>query len=372
MQDGHQKLIYFSKSERRAIIIMTLFILIFRILQVFDLRSRSMIEHDYESFIAVIDSLEKVKVGIRDSEARDMMPHVRQIDVNRVTAIYLESLGLKRNVAERWVKFRESIGGFETIDDIAKIYGIPKEWLHHFEGAFVFGINRKKDLSPAKKMAIKPEAHLFSFDPNTVTASQLEILGFTPRTQEALLKFREKGGFFRSVSDLEFLYGMTPEFLKQISEYIIIAVSSEEEVTKDIPPTALIETSIDINESAAEDWQGLKGIGPYYSKRILNFRKHLGGFISVDQVADTYGLPDSVFHKIRPYLKMEKSHDKININKISKSELMEHPYFSHKQASVLINYRDEHGHFHSTSDLYDVKIFDSLFLARVEPYLTFQ
>ena len=372
MKDPDKKLIYFSKAERRAIIIMTLFILFFRVLQILEIRSRTKIDHNYDSFISVIDSLEKLNAHPNMEESVVIKVDVERIEVNKVTAEYLESLGLDRKIADRWVKFRGSMGGFNSTDDIAKIYGMPTEWLDHFERAFVFERQEKKHAAFTEGVETRSQVQLFYFDPNTVSASQLAILGFSPRTREALIKFKEKGGFFRSPDDLAFLYGMTPEFLEKISGYVQIERSPEKELVIQSPAKEPTIIYVDINESTAEDWQKLKGVGPYYSRRILNFRNHLGGFVSVDQVSDTYGLPDSVFSKIKPYLKMEKAHDRININKVSKSELTDHPYFSRKQASVLINYRDEHGQFNSTEDLYNVKIFDSLFLARVEPYLAFQ
>lgn len=372
MKDSDKKLIYFSKSERRAIIIMILLILIFRLLQIFEIWSRTKIDHNYDPFFSLIDSLENLNTHQNAKGLEVIKLDINRIDVNKVTAEYLVRAGLDKHIAERWVKFRDGMGGFKSTDDIQKIYGMPKDWLYHFKETFVFEITKEKSARSFRSVERRPAVQLFHFDPNTVSSQQLKLLGFSTRTRQALLKYREKGGFFRSVDDLEFLHGMTPEFLEKISEYVQLEKIPEKEVGKTVLSKMPSVVHVDINESTAEHWQTLKGIGPYYSKRILNFRNHLGGFVSVDQVADTYGLPDSVFSKIKPYLKMDKTHDRININKVSKSELTDHPYFSRKQASVLINYRDEHGQFNSTGDLYNVKIFDSLFLARVEPYLAFQ
>ena len=62
--------------------------------------------------------------------------------------------------------------------------------------------------------------------------------------------------------------------------------------------------TIDINNATEEDWKSLPGIGDVLSKRIVKFRTSRGGFQSVDDVARTYGLKDSVFQMIRPYLKL--------------------------------------------------------------------
>ena len=128
---------------------------------------------------------------------------------------------------------------------------------------------------------------------------------------------------------------------------------------------------IDINTANEYEWQQLNGIGPYFAKRIVNFRDALGGFHSIDQISETYGFPDSVFNKIQPFLKKSDFSKKIAINQVSRDELARHPYISRKKSSILINYRSNHGPLTSVEDLYRIKIFDSTEILRLTPYLEF-
>jgi DNA uptake protein ComE-like DNA-binding protein len=64
--------------------------------------------------------------------------------------------------------------------------------------------------------------------------------------------------------------------------------------------------TIDINEADSAQWESLYGIGPYLAKRIITFRESLCGFVSVEQVKETYGLRDSVFQSIKTCLTIEK------------------------------------------------------------------
>ena len=71
-----------------------------------------------------------------------------------------------------------------------------------------------------------------------------------------------------------------------------------------------------------------------------------GGFISIDQVSEIYGLPDSIFQKIKPHLQFEsKEIRKINLNTVEPEDLAKHPYFSKKQAFRITDYRKQHGDF---------------------------
>lgn len=46
----------------------------------------------------------------------------------------------------------------------------------------------------------------------------------------------------------------------------------------------------------------LPGIGSKLANRIVTFREKLGGFYAVEQLKETYGLPDSTFQMLKPYL----------------------------------------------------------------------
>ena len=102
---------------------------------------------------------------------------------------------------------------------------------------------------------------------------------------------------------------------------------------------------VDVNLATEEEWQQLKGIGPGYSKRIVNFREKLGGFATVELVGETFGLPDSVFQQIRPYLQPSPVFRKLNVNTAGTEELKSHPFISSLQATVLVNYHKQHGAF---------------------------
>ena len=127
---------------------------------------------------------------------------------------------------------------------------------------------------------------------------------------------------------------------------------------------------LDINLAAAEEWQLLRGIGPAYAKRIVEFRENLGGFHHIEQIAEVWGLPDSTFQKIRPNLELtEVNLHQLNLNSVDVKALQKHPYLKWKQAQIIINYRDNHGDYSSLDDLYKIRAFDSLLVQKISPYL---
>jgi len=117
----------------------------------------------------------------------------------------------------------------------------------------------------------------------------------------------------------------------------------------------------------------LPGIGSKLASRIITFRDKLGGFYSIDQVAETYGLPDSTFQKIKQYLKLDNSLvKKVNINTTTVDELKAHPYFKFSLANPIVAYRNEHGAFTKIEDIKKIMAVTDEIYKKIAPYLTLQ
>ena len=103
------------------------------------------------------------------------------------------------------------------------------------------------------------------------------------------------------------------------------------------------------------------------------FREKLGGFYNVEQVREVYGLQDSVYRKILPFLKCAPGNvKKIDINNAAKEALKVHPYIRWQMANALVAYRDQHGSFHSEEDLSKLENIDGDALKKMIPYISFK
>ena len=99
----------------------------------------------------------------------------------------------------------------------------------------------------------------------------------------------------------------------------------------------------------------------------------LGGFVSIDQIAELYKLPDSTFLLMRPFLLCENPEiRKININKATVEELKAHPYLRWFHAKAIVKYRETEGLWESVDLLQILIEFDDgkNTFTKVLPYLT--
>lgn len=147
--------------------------------------------------------------------------------------------------------------------------------------------------------------------------------------------------------------------------------SQKKSTWKPFTSGARVPTTVDINRSDSVQWEALPGIGPGYARRILRYRDRLGGFVHPDQIGETYQLPDSVFQRIRPYLKMASSEPirRISLNAGSIDSLGRHPYIGYSRARLIVRYREQHGSFTELEQLLDIETFDRSWMERVQFYL---
>ena len=216
---------------------------------------------------------------------------------------------------------------------------------------------------------------LFQFDPNTASFSDWQRLGLNEKTSKTILKYVSKGGKFYKPEDLQKIWGMPEGFYERVKDYIVItSVQRNFPSYSDSKPAFVREErkpiTVNINEADTTAFIALPGIGSKLSARIIAFREKLGGFYSVDQVGETYGLPDSTFQKIKGRLQIDGSNiKKINVNTATKDELKLHPYIRWNLANAIVEYRNQHGSFKSLDDLKNIVLVDEATFNKISHYL---
>lgn len=129
---------------------------------------------------------------------------------------------------------------------------------------------------------------------------------------------------------------------------------------------------IDINRADSTDLLPLPGIGPVYAGRIIRYRNLLGGFLSVDQLGEVYGIPAETIQKIRSMVTIDStSIRRIQIVSASFRDLLRHPYLEYADVKALVNYRDFKGDIESFRELQENNILEDSVLIKVAPYFSY-
>lgn len=216
-------------------------------------------------------------------------------------------------------------------------------------------------------------AHPAPFDPNTASEEELIAVGFQPRTAKTMIKYRSNGGKFRKKEDLQKLYTLSKEDYERIAPYARFdEMPGDKPAYSEHKPAYVSPTrTVELNDADADALLSLRGIGPAFSKRILNFRNALGGFIAVEQLKEVYGFPDSTYQQIKDRLSVDAGKArKININQATEEELGKHPYIGRKLASNIIKFRNEVRSYSEIGQLKQVPLINDEKYRKIAPYLS--
>ena len=236
------------------------------------------------------------------------------------------------------------------------------------------------DYSIADKKEATLKAEVFFFDPNTASKNDWIKLGVREKTAETIQKYISKGGKFYKAEDIKKIWGLRPTDVERLLPYVSIKETKKEYPAyekKEYPQsnsyTKRTIQNVDINLADTTGYIALPGIGSKLSQRIIAFREKLGGFYSVDQVSETYFLPDSTFQKIKPYLVVNSnSIKKININLASVDEMKAHPYLKYNLANAIVQYRKLHGNFNEIEGIKKIMLITDDIFVKIAPYLTIE
>lgn len=114
------------------------------------------------------------------------------------------------------------------------------------------------------------------------------------------------------------------------------------------------------------------GIGPSFARRIVALRKRLGGFYTVLQLQEVYGMTPDRYQAIKPFFRVEQLPKKLRLATMPYDSLPRHPYLSYEQRNALerILFRD--GQLHGWSQLKTLDCFGVEDSIRLSHYFIFE
>ena len=216
----------------------------------------------------------------------------------------------------------------------------------------------------------------FAFDPNTITGDSLQLLGFSARQAQSILKYRNKGGKFRYREDFAKLYVVDSAVYAALEGYLLLpkrGVGTKKGISvsggaengavgtksagnvpvegKNADPSGR-RTEIygkrveknrymcNLNTADSAALVKLYGIGGYYARKILRYREALGGsFADVRQLLEIEGFTQERFAGIERSIFVNDSDVKgISLLNAGREFLERHPYIGPYAARGILSY----------------------------------
>ncbi|MDD4148707.1 MAG: helix-hairpin-helix domain-containing protein [Bacteroidales bacterium] len=351
----------FSKRERNGIIVLLLILVIIVYIRITVNNTKQNKRVDFTEFEKDIDRF-------IEYQTPDFSKTPLSFDPNTADADQLLCLGLSPRSVNGILQYREKEWKFYKPEDMLRVKDLSQEEFEHIK-EFI-NIPKKeyaKDYKfqyPEKTYTVN-ESELFYFDPNTASKEELKSLGFLSWQSDNIIKYRESGGYFTEANDIEKIYGLDPDFVDKLKPYV--KIDSAFTGTSNLSNA---DISIELNVATAIELQKLSGIGPSYSKRIVEYRDKLGGFISVEQIMEVYGFTDELYETVKNSFIIDTSNiKKININTAKYVDLIKHPYIDKEITNSILNYRKFAGEIKSFEELVTQKAISNEVFDKLQPYI---
>lgn len=260
--------------------------------------------------------------------------------------------------------------------------------------------------------ASQPES--FPFDPNEADSTQLLRLGLAPFQVRSIYRYRAKGGRFSTKDDFRRVYRLTNEQWEHLAPLIRIArkyqlvdppqqsshlpstshTRGDRNVAPDVPLTSSTSSAdsmysvnssqeshqkyptklsgdevLDVNHADSAQLCRVPGIGPYFSRKIVQYRKRLGGYTSTAQLLEIEDFPaDAVAWLV---VADSTSVQKLSVNHLTTRKLMKHPYMGYYRALDIENHKRIYKRVQDIDALRQMPHFTDEDIIRLEPYLEF-
>ena len=206
---------------------------------------------------------------------------------------------------------------------------------------------------------------IFPFNPNFISDYKGYKLGMSVLEIDRLLAFRKENNYVNSPKEFQDVTKVSDSLLNAISPYFKFPdwVNNKKEFKdyKKYPNSAFVKKEktvvVDINKATQEDLIKIYGIGEAISIRILKLKESLGGFVSMEQMNDVWGLSPEVIENLNSHFKVSElpKLKKIDINNASIKELSQFPYFNYQLAKQIVTFRSMNGDFKNVNDLTKIK-----------------
>jgi competence protein ComEA len=167
------------------------------------------------------------------------------------------------------------------------------------------------------------KAESFPFDPNSVSVTDLQRLGFSEKQALSIEAYRKKGGRFRRSSDFAKSYVVADSVFARLEPYIRIP-------------------KLDINAADSAAFDALPGIGGHFASKMVEYREKLHGYSYPEQLMDIRNFDEERFSGLADLITVGPS-EPYALWTLPEEQLAEHPYIGSRAAAHgIVLFRENH------------------------------
>lgn len=258
-----------------------------------------------------------------------------------------ERIGFSERQAAAILKYKNYLGGsFVSKEKFKECFIISDENYQKLEPYLILPAKTPANFNPylAKSGSSKKKFQHTNFDPNILDIEGWVALGFTEKQANVIINYRDRNlkGSFKTLEDIKNCFVISPEKFEELQPFIKLNPSTMAKNSEDKKPEFKQEktdfSKTDLNSITFKQLLEF-GLDEKSAGSMIGFRKKLGGFITKEQILETYNIDKELVQKLVSIAPLDNSKvQRYSLVDAPEEWLKNHPYFKYS-ADKIIFYR---------------------------------
>lgn len=318
------------KEQRIGVLLLLIIICILELLIHRNALISSIFENNNATPFQFVEEINEQNFKVKDKKDKFIEPF-NPTDYNSED---WQNLGFSKKQAEVIINYKAMLGGkFTSKEQLKSCYVISEEM---YAKMYPFLLLSENGLNETTTNSSKVKKYrLLIFDPNTYNVNDWMRIGFSEKQAESIIRYKNAiGGKFKFKEDIKKCYVISTVKYHELESYIKLP-SQNIENTSNLKVLQISNEKKDINTASFNDINSVIE-NEIITKRILSFRKGLGGFVSKEQIKDVYDITSEMVSKIFESFVLNPSQVlKINLQTASEEDLHKHIYLRKYKNKII-------------------------------------
>ncbi len=284
--------------------------------------------------------------GFKSYEKKSL--HItRKFNPDQLSQNDWENMGFSEKQAVAILKYKSFLGGsFVSKEKFKECFIINEENYAKLEPYLILPEKTPANFNAyaGKSNSFKSKTLQTYFDPNTLDVQGWIALGFSEKQANVIVNYRDRNlkGSFKTLEDIKNCFVISAEKFEELKPFIRLNASTMAKNSEEKKPELKQEktdfSKTDMNSITFKQLLEF-GLDEKSAGSMIGFRKKLGGFMTKEQILETYNIDKELVQKLLSIAPLDNSKvERHTLVDAPEEWLKNHPYFKYS-ADKIIYYR---------------------------------
>jgi DNA uptake protein ComE-like DNA-binding protein len=301
-----------------------------------------------ETFILLPETNSEAKSGNSTFKSfeKKSLNITRKFNPDQLSQNDWENMGFSEKQAAAILKYKSYLGGsFVSKEKFKECFIINDENYQKLAPYLILPARTPANFNAyaGKSNSFKTRTPQTTFDPNVLDVNGWMALGFTEKQANVIVNYRDRNlkGSFKTLEDIQNCFVISPEKFAELKPFIRLNQATMKSFdSKKVEPKQEKTDFSKIDMNSITFRQLLEfGLDEKSAGSMIGFRKKLGGFMTKEQILETYNIDKELVQKLLSIAPLDNSKvERYSLVDAPEEWLKNHPYFKYS-ADKIIFYR---------------------------------